>query len=139
MIGYLIAFAMVTEPSNQSSCELHLQSEDTIRVIPTTTTPTTAVLQVESSTSEHGDEGDNFSTQTVAKLCLSSPEAVYYELENPTEVTTAAGDTEGAHTVMRCNMMIAPEELTRTRSKSSNSYTSISSESECGQWSVSVT
>ena len=48
IMGILIAFAMATEPNNQSSCELHLRTEATIRVTPTATPTIDDAVQVTS-------------------------------------------------------------------------------------------
>lgn len=63
----LIAFAMATEPKNQSTSDLHIKSEDTIRVSPTSTPATADVVQVKPTAPEDASEseGRKFqSTQT---------------------------------------------------------------------------
>lgn len=48
---------MATEPNDQSSCELHLRSEDTIRVTPT---PTPTIADVVQVTSDDVIDGNHY-------------------------------------------------------------------------------
>ena len=75
---YVIAFALATEPSSH-------QREDTIKVT-TGNSPAPAVVKLP-TTSEDVNESEGTTVFAVIVSSIISPtEAVYYELENPSEV-----------------------------------------------------
>ena len=116
---------MATEPSSG-------QREDTIKVV-TSNSPEPAVVKTP-TTSEDANESQGTTVSAIIISSIISPtEAVYYELENPSEVESLQLPSSKvltafiSHEVIHYNTGRVGD---LTRQHSSSSYTSISSDSK---------